>query len=161
MSGYAISAEPLHEIYPTIEENARRHFAEMKARKDADGLPCGHYNPRLDQYFEASRGGWLLCYVARRGGEPVGHALIYLTQDMHTSDLIASEDVLYVVPEHRNGLGKQMVRYMLADLKARGVKRVDIAPVTDLRVGKIWKRMGFREVATLMTYDLEVADVRA
>jgi ribosomal protein S18 acetylase RimI-like enzyme len=74
---------------------------------------------------------------------------------MHNGDLIATEDMIYVLPEHRNGLGTKIVRFALEELRTRKVKRVLVSPVTDLRVAKIWRRMGFREVAVQMSYEFK------
>jgi ribosomal protein S18 acetylase RimI-like enzyme len=71
---------------------------------------------------------------------------------MHNGDLIAQEDTIYVLPEHRNGIGKKFVKIILDELKERGVKRVSVAALTDLRVAKLWKRMGFKETAIQMMY---------
>ncbi|SLN74740.1 Acetyltransferase (GNAT) family protein [Roseivivax jejudonensis] len=149
---YQIALERGDLNYHELEPNYRAHYEETCERFARDGLPVSPFNPRLKEYFEAFSSGYLLNYVARHEGRPVGHCNVYLTNDMHNSDLIAQEDVLYVVPEHRNGLGKKLVQAALADLKTRGVKRVLINPVTDLRVAKIWKRMGFQEVSSVMVY---------
>jgi len=152
---YQISIERGHENYAELEPNYRRHFAEMKARLEQDGIRVGDYNPRLDLYFEAFIGGWLLNYVVRHDGKAVGHSNVYVTANMHTSEKIAMEDTVYILPEHRNGIGKTLVKFILADLKSRGVERVQISPVTDLRVAKIWRRMGFKDVASLMSYSFK------
>lgn len=124
----------------------------MQARLEQDGIPIEDYNPRLKQYFEAMDGGWLLTYVVRLDGAAVGYGNVWLTQDMHNSALIAMEDTIYMDRPHRNGMGKTLVKFILADLKGRGVKRASITPVTDLRVAKIWIRMGFKPTAQLLTY---------
>lgn len=150
---YEISIERADENYPELEPMYRAHYAEMKERLERDGIEIAEYKPNLERYFEASRGGWLLNYVVRLDGKPVGYSNIYLTNDMHNGEFIAKEDTVYVVPEHRNGIGKRLVKHILGDLHGRGVKRVWISPVTDLRVAKIWKRMGFKEAASLMVYN--------
>lgn len=150
---YSITLERGDLNYPELEPNYRQHYAEMRARLAGDGIVIGEYAPRLDQYFAAFAGGWLLNYVVRLDGKAVGHSNVYLTNDMHNGEPIAQEDTIYILPEHRNGIGKTLVKHILSDLKARGVKRVSISPVTDLRVGKIWQRMGFKEAATLMIYN--------
>lgn len=149
---YTIGLERGDLNYFELEMNYRRHYAEMAERLAKDDIPVSPYNPRLEQYFAAFKGGWLLNYVARLDGLPVGHCNVYLTNDMHNGDLIAQEDVLYVVPEHRNGLGKKLVRHVLSDLEKRGVRRVSVLALTDLRVAKIWRRMGFKDAAQMMTY---------
>lgn len=149
---YDITLERGDVNYPELEPLYRRHYGEMQARLASDGVTIGDYAPRLDEYFRAFAGGWLLNFVVRKDGAAVGYSNVYLTNDMHNGELIAQEDTIYILPEHRNGIGKTLVKHILADLEARGVKRVVISPVTDLRVGKIWKRMGFRDVASLMSY---------
>lgn len=149
---YEFTIERGDKNYDEIEPLYRQHFSEMHARLLENGTPVGEYNPRLDLYFEAFAGGWLVNYIIRKGGLAVGYANVYVTADMHTSEKIAMEDTIYVLPEHRNGIGRKLVKFILKDLKARAVKRVTITPVTDLRVGKVWKRMGFQDVANQMTY---------
>jgi len=149
---YSIALERGDINYTELEPLYRQHYGEMTDRLLSDGIQVSPYNPRLDEYFKAFRGGWLLNYVARLDGRAVGYSNIYLTNDMHNGDFIASEDTIYVHPDHRNGLGRNLAKHILADLEGRGVKRVLISPVTDLRVGKIWKRMGFKEAATQMIY---------
>lgn len=149
---YSFSIERGDKNYLELENNYRRHYEEMRARLSRDGIDVAPYNPRLKQYFEAFAGGWLINYVVRCDGEPVGHANVYVTNDMHNGEMIASEDVLYVVPEHRNGIGRKLVKFVLSDLAKRGVKRVTVNAVTDLRVAKIWRRMGFKDTAQTMTF---------
>ena len=157
---YTIRLESGDENYAELEPNYRRHYEEMRERLAAQGIEVSPYQPRLDRYFAAFRQGWLLNYVVRFDGKPVGHCNIYLTNDMHNGDLIAREDVLYVVPEHRNGVGRKLVLRVLEDLRARGVRRLLVQALTDLRATKLWRRMGFKEVATSMIYDFEVPNVR-
>ena len=88
--------------------------------------------------------------VRTETGEPVGYSNVYLTNDMHNGELIAREDTVFIAPDHRNGVGRRLVRFILDTMKAKGAKRFAIQPVTDLRVGKIWQRMGFRPVAETM-----------
>lgn len=154
-TGYRFSIERgwenLVELFPIYAE----HYREMAGRMQADGLPLSPFNPRIDIYVQEWQAGRLLNYVVRnQAGEAVGYSNVYLTQDMHNSDLIAQEDTIFIRKAHRNGVGKKLVRFILDDLKARGVQRVNITAMTDLRVAKIWQRMGFKPVAQAMTYYL-------
>jgi GNAT superfamily N-acetyltransferase len=119
----------------------------------SQGIDYSPYNPRIDQYEAASKGGWLLTFVLLSDNFPVGYCNVYLTNDMHNGDLIAQEDALFVLQEHRNGIGKRLVQFVLEDLRRRGVKRALVSAVTDLRVAKLWGRMGFKELATQMVYN--------
>lgn len=149
---YTIALEGFDETYPEVEALYREHYKEMCDRLAADGIEMSPYNPRLDEYSRASRGGWLLTFIARHEGKAVGYCNMYITNDMHNRDLIAREDTIFVTKVHRNGLGREIVKIGLAELRARGVKRVHVAALTDLRVAKMWQRMGFKHAAHQMTY---------
>lgn len=152
---YTIAIERGDENWFELEPNYKRHYAETVERLNGDGIKVGPYAPRLDQYFRFFREGWLVNYVARHEGKPVGHANVYITNDMHNGELIAQEDMIYVMPGHRNGLGKRLTRFVLDDLKRRGVKRAMISARTDWRAEKLWQRMGFKRNSVQMMYDLE------
>lgn len=149
---YSITLESFTPTYAELEPLYRQHYAEMHARLAGDGIPIGPYNPRLDEYRKAGDGGWLLTFVVRAEGQAVGYSNVYVTNDMHDSDLIAQEDAIYITPAHRNGLGRKLVLFVLDELRRRGVKRGYVSAVTDLRVEKIWARMGFKTVAASMVY---------
>jgi len=140
------------ETYDELEPLYRQHYAEMCERLAKDGIQYPPYNPRLDKYIESGESGWLLTFLIRLDGQPVGYSNVYLTNDMHNGDLIAQEDTIFVLKDHRNGVGKKLVKVILEELKERGVKRVIVSAMTDLRVAKLWGRMGFKEAATQMIY---------
>lgn len=143
------------EWHPALDSLYRKHYAEMKDRLEGDGHRIGEYAPRLDVYFDAMDRGDLLTFIVLDNGTLVGYSNIWLTNDMHSGELIAQEDTIYMLPDFRNGSGRKLAKYILGQLELRGVKRVTISPVTDLRVGKIWERLGFKPVAQMMTYHFE------
>lgn len=150
---YTITQENFADVYkPELEALMRQHYEEMADRLRKDNIPVSPYNLRVDEYSKSCAEGWLICNILRFDGKAVGYSNIYLTQDMHNQDLIAEEDTLYVVKEHRNGIGRKFVQFMLQDLKSRGVKSATVSARTDLRVAQLWKRMGFKEVAIQMQY---------
>ena len=154
MSGYTITIEPFTSAYADIEPLCRAHYGEMRERMEAEGMKIGDYNPRLHLYREATH---LLCFVVRHEGEAIGYALIWLTQDMHNSELISQEDTIYIRRDHRNGIGRKFTRHILAELKARGCVRAHVTIATDLRVAKMCERVGFKRSAIAMTYFLQEA----
>lgn len=149
---YAFHLVNGHEFHPVLEPLYKLHYAEMQKRLEKDGHPIGDYNPQLERYFSAMDSGELLTFIVVKDETVVGYSNIWVTTDMHNSEPIAQEDTVYMLPEHRNGAGRKLVKFILEFLGNLGVKRVNISPVTDLRVGKIWSRMGFLPVAQLMTY---------
>lgn len=138
-----------------MEALYRRHYAEMTDRLEKSGIHYSPFNPRLDVYFAHADRGDLLHFVVRDDGAAIGYSNIYLTNDMHNRDLIAREDTIYIVPEHRNGVGRKLSRLILSVLNEKGVKRLSVSAMTDLRVAKLWERMGFKHTAHQMTYTFE------
>lgn len=149
---YQFCIENGAENYPEIEPLYRLHYSEMQDRLAGQGVVVADYNPRLDLYFQSWRSGHLVNYIIRHEGSAVGYGNVYITADMHNGEPIAQEDTVFVTKAHRNGVGKKLVQFVLADLKSRGVKRLNVMAMTDLRVEKLWRRMGFRPVAQAMTY---------
>jgi GNAT superfamily N-acetyltransferase len=152
LSDYAIAIEPFTAAWPELEPLCRQHYGEMQARMAAEGMQIGDFNPRVKAYAAASH---LLCFVVRKEGEAVGYGFIWVTQDMHNSELIGMEDTIYMHPDHRNGIGRRFTKHILAELKARGCQRAHITIATDLRVAKMCERVGFKRSAIAMTYFLQ------
>lgn len=152
MTEYTIAVESLTEVYPELEPICREHYSEMTDRLGQEGIVVSPYNPRLDRYFQASKDGWLITIILRGDGKICGYINVYITQDMHNGDLIAQEDVLFVSKAHRNGIGKKLVQFGLEEIRRRGATRLSVSALTSNRVVPLWKRMGFKEVATQMMY---------
>jgi len=148
---YEITLANFKETYKELEPLYRQHYSEMVKRLEETGLKCSPYNPRLDEYVKASDGGWLLTFVLRLDGIAVGYSNVYITNDMHNQDLIAQEDTVYVLPEHRTGWGRKLINEVHNELKRRGVRRLNITTATDLRVSKLLSRMGYKHTAHAMT----------
>lgn len=149
---YSFSVERFRETYAELEPLYRQHYAEMCQRLEANGVKTSPYAPRIESYCQYGDAGWLLTFVLRHEGRAVGYSNIYVTQDMHNGDKIAQEDTIFVTREHRNGIGKKLVLYVIQHLRQIGVTRLNVSALTDLRVAKLWSRMGFKEVATQMTF---------
>jgi GNAT superfamily N-acetyltransferase len=150
---YELNVERFTDTYLELEPLYRQHYAEMVERLGGQGIMYPAYNPRLHEYGAACERGDLITYVLRYEGQVCGYANVYLTNDMHNGDLISQEDTLFVLKAHRNGVGKKLVQFVLLDLKSRGTKRLMVSAMTDLRVAKLWSRMGFKEAATQMIYE--------
>lgn len=148
---YTVALESLRKNYPAMEHIYRQHYATMRERLAGSGVAMSDYNPRKEQYFASNEAGHLLHFVLRAEGEIVGYANIYLTNDMHNNDFIAQEDTIYVVPQHRNGSGRLLARFVHQELKARGVKRLNVTTATDLVVSKWLARQGYVHAAHCMT----------
>ena len=149
---YIITLEKFTDTYLELEPLYRQHYSEMIERLNKEGFDYPPYNPRLDEYVRACEREDLLTFVLRLDGAACGYINVYVTKDMHNQDLIAQEDTIFVVKEHRNGVGKKLVQFGLEELRRRGIKRLHVSAMTDLRVAKLWGRMGFKNAATQMIY---------
>lgn len=142
--------------YPALEPLFRGHYREMQDRFARDGVELDDYDPRLEEYFAAADRGEYLTFIVLENETLIGYCSIWVVRNMHCkSELIATEDALYAIPERRKGVGKPLVKFVLDHLRSLGVKRATITPVTDLRVGKVWRRMGFVPVAELMVWNFD------
>ena len=150
---YVIALEKFTDTYLELEPLYRQHYKEMTDRLAQGGVIYPPYNPRLHDYGRSCENGSLLTFVLRLNNVACGYVNVYVTNDMHNNDLIAQEDTVFVLKEHRNGVGKMLIKFGIEELRKRGVKRLNVSAMTDLRVAKLWKRMGFKEVATQMTYE--------
>ena len=148
---YTVNLENIETTYSELEPLYRRHYGEMVDRFREEGVELSPYNPRKEVYFKAGNEGWLLTFVLRYEGYAVGYCNIWLTNDMHNQDLIAREDTIYVVPDHRKGAGRLLSQKVHAELAARGVKRLNVTTATDLRVFAWLKRQGYKHTAHHMT----------
>jgi ribosomal protein S18 acetylase RimI-like enzyme len=149
---YIITQEKFTDTYLELEPLYRQHYFEMVERLNKEGFEYSPYNPRLTEYGAACDRGDLLTFVLRHDGVACGYINVFVTLDMHNHDPIAQEDTIFVLKEHRNGVGKKLVEFGLNELKNRGVKRLHVSAMTDLRVAKLWRRMGFKEAAVQMIY---------
>lgn len=150
-TGYRCYLTSVDESLAALAPLCEQQYAEMSARLATQGVELSAFNPRYEEYARASRAGYLLVFRLDCDDAPVGYTLIYLTHDMHNRDFIAQEDTVYVLPEHRNGVGRRMMRAVHEELKRRGVKRLNITTGTDLRVSKLLARMGYKHTAHCMT----------
>jgi GNAT superfamily N-acetyltransferase len=149
---YVFSVENGNDNFHELEPLYRKHYSEMQERLASEGISIGTFDMRLDVYREYWGRGHLINYVARKSGAPTGYGNFYVTSDMHNGELIAQEDALYMLPEHRNGAGRRLAKFVLEDLRKRGVKRLNVSAVTDVRADQLWKRLGFKPTAQQMTY---------
>lgn len=112
----------------------------------------GKFNPRLDCYNECSDNNTLVTYLVWKDTTLVGYCLMYIAQNMHTQELYAEEDSIYIVPECRHGIGVKLAVFVLQDIKNRGIKTMTISVTHASGSTKLWKKIGFTEFLTQMEY---------
>ena len=149
---YVIRREVPRDTYAEVEHLYREHYKAMQDRLAENGITIGPYAPLLEKYFSAPH---LLHFTVRKDGLAVGYSNAWVTQDVHNGELIGQEDTVYVTPEHRRGVGKALIKHVLQEWRDIGVKRALVTTVTDMRVGKVMQRLGFKQCAEVMMYSFE------
>lgn len=148
---YTYAVERYADTLPEMMPIYRTHYGELIERMGEDGANMSPFNPRFDAYIDANDRGELVHFVVRKDGEPVGYANVYVTLDMHNQDLIATEDAIFILPGHRNGIGRKLTIGIVKALKAAGVKRAHMTAAIDPRAAKLWGRLGFKHTGVRMT----------
>lgn len=153
---YTFAIESFADTYGEMQPLYRTHYAEMEKRLAGEGINISPYNPDVAAYTRAQEDGRLTLFIVRTAaGEPIGYSSIYISRDMHNQDLIATEDTVFVRADHRKGVGRMLVKAILAYLRNRGCKRAFITATTDPRAVTLWRRLGFRPMATTLTYHFD------
>ena len=91
------------EFLATVEKDIRplleRHWNDIAVNKDKIKL-----NPDWDAYHSLEQDGKLKIFTAREQGEQVGYFVVIVHRNLHYKDhLFASNDVIFLHPDHRKG----------------------------------------------------------
>lgn len=106
------SAALVDEFTPLLEQ----HWREVAHYID---LPM---SPQWNRYALLAQAGVMRVYTARIDGRLVGYSVHIVNPSMHYSVLTASEDILFVLPEHRGTLiGLRLIAFADDELQAEGV----------------------------------------
>jgi hypothetical protein len=94
--GYDFSAERLDEVIGEIHPLHEAQWQETEKYRHA--LPL---NPDYERGKRMFLQGQIVQFMVRHEGKAVGHMRLYISRCMHSQALIAHEDTLYILPEHR------------------------------------------------------------
>ncbi|HWO59174.1 MAG TPA: GNAT family N-acetyltransferase [Umezawaea sp.] len=127
-------------------------------RRDKPDLPPLAYDDAVGRLQLPFPGfGEVIHRVARRGGEIVGLATVYLLQD--DSSHIALTEIVVHPRERRHGIGTAMLRALLPELRERGREVVEGWQLTVGGDGPEWAgSLGFRTVHTVLMQTLEIPE---
>jgi len=95
------------------------HWEEIATYKD---MPL---DPDYPAYLTAEARGNVRVFTARKDGALVGYGVFFIGNLHYRSSRIATQDILFVLPEHRLGrVGFGLVRFIRAQLAADGVQLI-------------------------------------
>jgi hypothetical protein len=137
------SVEPL---LPNVVDFMNLGFEHWK---ETEGYRHGqNFNPDTARYLQYNDIGFYVYFTARDEGRIVGHAGMYITPSMHTQRTIATEDVWFLLQEHRKGRNA-IAFYKYVEEECRRRRVVEIGMTTKLTngAGRILEYLGYTEVS--------------
>lgn len=113
----------------------------------AEAEEDGEFNANYQKLGELERLGMYVFITARLNGSLVGQLGGYIQESPITGRLTATDNLLYVLPEHRVGVGRALMKYGVEKMFEMGVSDIESATPPDNRNQAVLKRLGFRHVA--------------
>lgn len=117
------------------------HYEELTLHKERVKL-----KPRWIVYYTLQARGHFVIYTARDdSGRLVGYNAFFIDAHMHYEDLIvATNDVFFIVPEHRRGsTALRFLRFTEQQLREGGVDKVAYHHKAANNFGPILHRLGY------------------
>ena len=134
--------ESLKTIIPEIMALVKAHWEEYKSL-GIDGYE-GEFNIDLDRYLHYNEIGYHRLYTARKDGEVVGYAGMYVNESMHTQLPIATEDTWFLQEEHRKGFNAlRFLKFVEEDLKSIGIREIHMTAQLANKSGRIMEARGY------------------
>jgi hypothetical protein len=134
--------ETYEQVVSDIQELIKLHYEEIALNKQ--DIPL---DPDWKRYKMLSDNNMLFVITARDNGTLVGYSVFFITQHMHyNSTKMASNDVLYLLPEYRKGMtGIKLIKASELELNKINVTKVlwHIKFHKDFR--NILYRMGYKD----------------
>lgn len=138
MSGIVFAVEPLASVWDEKIECAKAHWLETSMCLSGEILDA-----RLERYEQYEKAGWYIEIVAREDGVLIGFCGMYLVPSMHTQDMLATEDILYIKPEYRHGRNAlRFYQFVEEEMIRRGAKKIMLTAPPESVANKILLRMG-------------------
>jgi GNAT superfamily N-acetyltransferase len=139
--GQELLSDIVEELKPLLE----RHWEEIAHFKD---VPLA---PNWAAYDRAEKSGSLRVYTARKDGALIGYGVFFIGNMHYSTTKIATQDVLFLLPEHRQGgVGYRLIRFCDEQLNAEGAKVVyHHVKHAICDFGPLLERMGYVAVDTI------------
>lgn len=132
------AVEPLASIWEEKIACGKAHWQETSMCANGEVLDA-----QLERYEQYEKAGWYIEIVARENGVIAGFCGMYLIPSMHTQELLATEDILYIKPEFRHGRNAlRFYQFVEEEVKRRGAKKVMLTAPPESVANKILLRMG-------------------
>lgn len=127
------------EIVPLLNS----HWEEIALNKDKIKL-----NPDWDAYDNLEQVDKLKIFTARDGNKLVGYFVVIVGVNIHYKDhLFASNDIIYLSPEHRKGFtGIRLIKFAEKCLKQDGISVLTINTKVHQPFDRLMDFLKFRKI---------------
>jgi GNAT superfamily N-acetyltransferase len=133
-------AKVIDEIKPLLE----KHWEEIAHFKDIA------LDPEYETYHKAEAADRIRVFTVRATeGDLIGYGVFFLGSLHYRATKTASQDILFVLPEHRGITGYRFLEYCDNQLKAEGVKIVYHHVKVAHDFGRLLRRIGYEAVDTI------------
>jgi len=130
--------EPIASIWDECLACCQAHWLETSMYAEGQVLDL-----RLERYEEHEKARVFVTIVARDNGIFAGFCWMYLTPSMHTQELLATEDVLYLKPEYRRGRnGYRLYQFVIDEMRRLGAKHIMVTAPPGSASDRILATMG-------------------
>ena len=118
-------------------------------------------NADYDFYRVLVESGRMILFAVLHEGEMVGYCPMKLEESMHTQQLVAYEDALFLRKDHRGkGTAMRFVKYVENVLRDLGVTEIRVSSKLVNGSDKFMVKAGFKPVATQLIKMLRDEDVQ-
>lgn len=140
---YTIAAEPFLSVLPELHALHEVHWLETERHRHGLAL-----RPDYAGMAALERNGRCIQFTARHAGQLVGNLRVYLGTSLHTQTTYASEDTLFLLPEHRGGLLViALIRFAEDALRALGVAEFRVNSKLVNNADVLMRRLRYQPVA--------------
>ena len=135
--------EFLSSVRGEIEPLLNSHWEEIALNKEKIKL-----NPDWDAYQSFEDQGKLKIFTARDDGQLVGYFVVIVGTNIHYKDhLFASNDIIYLSPNHRKGFtGIKLIKFAEKCLKTDGISVLTINTKVHQPFDKLMDFLKFRKI---------------
>ncbi len=142
---YTIAVERFSDIADEMHLLHEMHWQETE--KHRHGLVM---NPNYLEFVARQRRGQMIQFTLRSSmGLLVGNLRMYLAESLHTQTRYASEDTLFIHPDHRGSfVVMALMRFAESSLRAIGIKEIRVNSKLINKADVLMRRMGYMPVAT-------------
>ena len=142
---YTIGVERFSGIVGEMHTLHKLHWQETE--KHRHGLTM---NPDYLQFIAREQLGQMVQFTMRcPKGQLVGNLRMYLSTSLHTQTRYASEDTLFIHPDHRGSFAVMaLMRFAESSLCAIGIREIRVNSKLVNKADVLMRRMGYAPVAT-------------